>query len=84
MVINKRPDIEDVPATAGDPPEGSAADLAAHPWKALDGARFIARRRLSDSDDETLADVGETCERVPVTSLRALLEAGHIAPKEGT
>lgn len=44
----------------------------------LRGEDYRARRRLSDKDDRTLAEVGETCERVPVDSLSALLASGHI------
>ncbi len=46
----------------------------------LNGADYVAQQRLSNGDDETLADVGETCERVPVESLPWLLEQGVIAP----
>ena len=45
---------------------------------ALKGQDYRARRRLSDQDDHTLAEVGETCERVPVESLEPLLASGHI------
>ncbi len=45
----------------------------------LNGADYLAQQRLSNGDDETLADVGETCERVPVESLPWLLEQGFIA-----
>ena len=44
----------------------------------LKGKHYCAVRRLSDPDDKTLADVGETCERVPVQSLAPLLASGHI------
>ena len=47
---------------------------------ALDGSKYQAVHRLSNAADETLADVGDTCERVPPQSLRPLLEAGHIEP----
>lgn len=46
----------------------------------LNGKDFRALRRLSTKDDTTLADVGETCERVPATSLAALLASGKIEP----
>ena len=46
----------------------------------LQGTDYRAVRRLSDAHDVTLADVGETCERVPVKSLAPLLASGHIAP----
>jgi hypothetical protein len=44
----------------------------------LDGRDFRALRRVSDAENETLAAVGETCERVPTESLPALLESGDI------
>jgi hypothetical protein len=44
----------------------------------LQGKDYCAVRRLSDRDNVTLADVGETCERVPVPSLAPLLASGHI------
>lgn len=50
----------------------------------LHGRDFIALRRLSDRDDNTLADVGQTCERVPAKDLPALLGNGtkiKLAPK---
>jgi len=46
--------------------------------ESLEGKDYRARRRLSDVDDHTLAEVGETCERVPAESLAPLLESGHI------
>jgi hypothetical protein len=47
----------------------------------LKGKDFIALRRLSDAAGRTLADVGETCERVPASSLPGLLAHGaKIAP----
>lgn len=46
----------------------------------LNGADYRALHRLSTADDETLADVGETCERVPASSLAWLLAYGLIAP----
>jgi hypothetical protein len=51
----------------------------------LDGRRYRAAVRLSTKTNETLAEVGETCERVPVTSIPWLLEQGLIvpAPEEG-
>jgi len=45
---------------------------------ALQGKDYRALRRLSDHDDVTLAEVGETCERVPAESLAPLLASGHI------
>jgi hypothetical protein len=47
---------------------------------ALNGADFRARVRLSTKADETLAQPGETCERVPVESLEQLLASGQIEP----
>jgi len=46
----------------------------------LHGRDFRARVRLSTKDDVTLAGVGETCERVPVGSLEALLASRKIEP----
>lgn len=48
----------------------------------LAGDDFVAVRRLSTKDDETLAMPGERCERVPAASLPALLAAGKIRPAE--
>lgn len=44
----------------------------------LHGKDYRALRRLSDKDNVTLAEVGETCERVPVSSLAGLLASGKI------
>jgi hypothetical protein len=46
----------------------------------LNGKDFRALRRLSTKDDVTLAEVGETCARVPVKSLAPLLASGKIEP----
>jgi hypothetical protein len=46
----------------------------------LHGKDYVALRRLSRPDDTTLAEVGQTCERVPVASLEPLLASGKIAP----
>lgn len=54
----------------------------------LKGKDFVAVRRLSDAADNTIADVGETCERVPASkyggtvsdALERLLASGKIAP----
>jgi len=46
----------------------------------LKGKDYRALRRLSTAGDETLAEVGATCERVPTESLAALLASGHIEP----
>jgi hypothetical protein len=44
------------------------------------GAEYRARVRLSNKADETLADVGEACTRVPVASLAWLLASHKIEP----
>jgi hypothetical protein len=54
----------------------------------LNGKDFIALVRLSDGADHTLADAGQTCERVPAgkhggtasDALQKLLDAKLIAP----
>jgi hypothetical protein len=46
----------------------------------MEGKNYVALRRLSNRDDVTLAAVGETCERVPITSLPGLLKSGRIEP----
>ncbi len=46
----------------------------------LNGADFRALQRLSNGHDETLAEIGETCARVPATSLPWLLRDGLIEP----
>jgi len=46
----------------------------------MTGSDYRATVRLSTPADETLADVGEVCDRVPEVSLGWLLEQGHIAP----
>lgn len=46
----------------------------------VNGADYRARVRLSTKDDETLALEGETCERVPASSLNGLLISGLIEP----
>lgn len=48
----------------------------------MNGNDYIAVRRLSDKQGRTLADVGETCERVPAESLGWLAERGWIKPGE--
>lgn len=48
----------------------------------MNGKDFIALRRLSTRADVTLADVGETCERVPISSLPGLLNSGKIRAVE--
>jgi len=44
----------------------------------MNGADYIALRRLSTTDDQTLALVGESCARVPASSLPGLLASGKI------
>lgn len=54
----------------------------------LNGKDFVAVVRLSDIEDRTVADVGQTCERVPAgkhggtvsDALGKLLASGLIAP----
>lgn len=53
----------------------------------LHGKDFIALRRLSTRDNTTIAEVGQTCERVPAApggtvseALQRLLASGKIAP----
>ena len=46
----------------------------------LDGRNYRALRRLSTREDLTLAEAGETCDRVPQSSLPVLLRTGKIAP----
>ena len=47
----------------------------------LIGTDYRAVTRLSNGDDtETYAEIGETCERVPVESLASLLGHGYIEP----
>lgn len=53
----------------------------------LHGKDYVALKRLSDADDNTIAAVGETCERVPAgkhggtksDALAKLLASGKIA-----
>jgi hypothetical protein len=45
----------------------------------LKGADYRARVRLSTKADETLAEIGATCEHVPVESLAPLLASRKIA-----
>lgn len=53
----------------------------------LNGKDFVALRRLSTRDNATIADVGQTCEKVPAApggtvteALERLLASGKIAP----
>jgi hypothetical protein len=49
----------------------------------LNGKDYRARVRLSNAADETLAGEGQTCERVPVSSLPWLLTSHLIEPVDG-
>jgi len=44
---------------------------------------LVARVRLSTRANDTLALPGETCERVPASSLPWLIEQGLVGPAEG-
>ena len=44
----------------------------------MNGSDYIAVRRLSTKADKTLADVGETCGRVPDASVSRLVDSGKI------
>ncbi len=44
----------------------------------MNGRDYRALRRLSNAADETLAEIGETCEHVPDSSLPSLLASGDI------
>ena len=44
----------------------------------MTGSDYVARRRISDREDETLAAVGETCDRVPAEALGWLEACGAI------
>lgn len=46
--------------------------------KTLTGRDYIAVVRISTKADETLAEIGERCDRVPVESLIWLDESGAI------
>lgn len=46
----------------------------------MKGRDYRALRRLSNAANETLAEVGETCDRVPPESLPWLLQSGKIEP----
>lgn len=43
------------------------------------GKDYVARETLYNRTGTVIAVVGQTCERVPATSLPWLLEGGHIA-----
>jgi hypothetical protein len=44
----------------------------------MHGKDYVAVRRISTLADDTLADIGETCERVPPEFLQGHVEAGDI------
>lgn len=46
----------------------------------MNGKDYRARVRLSNQADDTLAEAGETCERVPASSLDGLLNSALIEP----
>lgn len=50
----------------------------------LSGKDYVARVRLSDASDRTLAVPGQTCEAVPAESLGWLLEQELIEPAPRT
>jgi hypothetical protein len=51
------------------------------PEKPLDGRDYVAKYRISDNDNATLADVGDTCENVPQAALRVYVQQGYIERK---
>jgi len=48
--------------------------------QSLEGKDFRAVVRISNLVDDTTADVGETCERVPQADLADLVRGGYIVP----
>jgi hypothetical protein len=44
----------------------------------MKGSDYVAKQRISNKVDDTLADVGDRCDRVPVEALPWLLDGGHI------
>jgi hypothetical protein len=50
----------------------------------INGADYIARTRVSDSADRTVAAEGETCEHIDPSSLPWLIEQGYIVRAEHT
>jgi hypothetical protein len=46
----------------------------------MHGKDYVAVRRISNLADHTLADVGDTCERIPSAFLQGHLDAGDIMP----
>lgn len=76
------------PPTLGDPDggwicpyDGNSPPAEEPAPKAPGGGQYVAQRRLSTKDNKTLAEVGDTCERVPEGSLPWLIERGWIVPK---
>lgn len=47
----------------------------------MSGKQYVAMVRLSDRAGAVLADIGETCERVPESSLAWLIEQGLIVAR---
>ncbi len=47
----------------------------------MKGSDYVAVRRISNRANDTLAAVGESCDRVPENALADLLFYGDIAPK---
>ncbi len=54
------------------------SDPRGMPVRSLVGSDYVAMVRLSTKDNRTVADVGQTCENVPVVSLEWLARAGKI------
>ena len=46
----------------------------------MSGKDYVAQTRLTDRAGEVLAEVGETCERVPASSLLWLVDQGLVIP----
>lgn len=46
----------------------------------MNGRDYVAMQRLSTKANETLAEMGERCDRVPAASLNWLLEQDLIRP----
>lgn len=57
-----------------------AETIGYHDAEPLRGNDFRALNRISDRDDNTLAAIGETCEKVDPNALGWLLVQGHIEP----
>jgi hypothetical protein len=45
---------------------------------------YVARNRITNKAGETLAAIGQSCDRVPPNALPWLLEGGDIEPKKTT